>query len=95
MRVDNGGVNAPGAGYFTRTDTATTKETRNTSGLPQTLVDHSSLRATDELVGLAKTLPLPGLSERMSSISAAVSRGAYKSDPESIGQAVVNDHIQS
>ena len=94
MRVDNGGVNSPGADFYTRNDTVNTAEAGKTGGGSRTQSDRSSLTATNELVGLTKT-PVPAdRTQQISAISAALNSGNYNADPASISEAVLNEHIQ-
>lgn len=95
MRVDNGGINVVGAGSYRSIDTANPKDVGKRGGGTQTQTDRTSLRATDELVRLAKTTVSSGLAERMNVLSTAVNEGTYTMDPDSISQALVNEHIQS
>jgi anti-sigma28 factor (negative regulator of flagellin synthesis) len=94
MRVDNGGVNGPGADFYTRTETTTSKEAGKKGSGSATQSDRTSLSATDELVGLAKTLVPAGRTGQVSVISAALSSGTYNADPSAISEALVNEHIQ-
>ena len=94
MRVDNGGVNGPGANFYARTETATNKEAGKTGSGSATQTDRTSLSTTDELIGLAKTLMPRGRAGQVSAISAALSSGSYNADPGAISEALVNEHIQ-
>ena len=94
MRVDNGGVNGPGADFYTRNETTTSVGNGKTGSSSRAQTDRTSLTATNELVGLTKTLVPTGRMEQMSAISAALNSGNYNSDPTSISEAVVNEHIQ-
>ena len=95
MRVDNGGLNVVGAGSYTHIDTGKTKEIAKAGGGARTQTDRTSLRATSELVRMAKTAVSSGAVERMNALSSAVGAGTYQADPDSISQALVNEHIQS
>jgi hypothetical protein len=95
MRVGNSGVNGTPADLYTRGIGTNGAPKRANSPGAHGLSDRGDLSSASGLVALAKTLLPTDRVSHAAAVRAAVSAGAYETDPNAIGQAVVSEHIGS
>jgi hypothetical protein len=83
------------ADLYTQPGTKGAQDLRKKWGTGIAGSDRSSLSNSGELVSLAKNLIPADRATRLQALHAAVGAGQYETDPIAVGQALVNEHLDS